>query len=355
MVIFYFTTTNLATVNPTDVMASGYIYDFVLFTTENSGTSSTALVAVSSNNTSWGNAIVKTDSPTSDGKYPLNSSVTVQAIKANLCDFIGWSNGIEIVSTQAEYTFTVNAPVYLIAVFNTLTTILETPQTSTAGAPVWYQIKNAQTDDRLNRFIAYEESIPAGYTTALRIQKPEDLTDKFLWRLEASNNEMVKVVNRGANMQITSTGVNGVTLTASAVGSDFMLAPSGNANGSFSLKYNNVGTSLLNGDLGYKLLLYNGGAGTGSGWYFYRVPADLFSGISKTNNSKYNVYSKQDFLFLEGMESGSQVNVYNLLGHSLLKYQVNSDKEQVSFSQKGVFLVLVQSNGAQLNTFKIIR
>jgi hypothetical protein len=351
----YLTASDLANVNPTDAMASGFIYDFVMFTEENSGVSNSVLVAVSSNNTSWGNAIVATESPSSDGKYPINTSVTVRAITESFSEFVGWSNGAEIVSTDIEYTFSVQSPVYLIAVFNTVTPLLENPQASTVASPIWYQIKNAQTDSRLNRFIAYSNTIPAGYISALRIEKPEDFSDKFLWRLQESSNGMVKIQNKATDMQIASSGATGVALDVAATGADFMIVPSGNANGSFSIKYNNIGTSLLNGDLAYKLLLYNGGVGTGSGWFFYRIPSELLSANFKLNNTNYNVYSKQDFLCFKGMESGAEVTVFNLLGHSLLKYQVKSDNELVSFFPKGIFFVLVKNISGKLNTFKIIR
>lgn len=351
----YFSNSTIASPAPTAPLASGYIYDFVLFTAENTGTASTALVSVSSNNIAWGNAIVKTESPSSDGMYPINSQVTVEAIAESFSDFVGWSNGTKIVSTDTEYTFTVNSSIYLIAVFNTLTTVLETPQSSTSDQPIWYQIKNAQTDSRLDRFIAYDTAIPAGYISNLRIEKPEDLTDKFLWRLQPSSNGMVKLENRGSNMQIMGTGNNVETLTVSAVGSDFMVSPSGSANGSFSVKYNNVGTSLLNGDMAFTLVLYNGGVGTGSGWYFYRVPTDLLSSVSNQNITNHKVYANHDFLFIEGMESGTLVNVYNMLGHSLLKYRVRTDNDQVAFSQKGFFFVLAQTKSGQSSTFKIIQ
>lgn len=352
----YLTTTNLSTVNPTDVISGGHIYDFVLFTTENSGVSTSAMVAVSSNNTSWGTAIVKTESPNADGKYAIGSSVTLEAIPATLCDFAGWSNGLEIISTDRNYTFNVSTSIYLTAVFKTLTATLEDPQTSTAAAPIWYQIKNAQTDTRLNRFIAYENTIPAGYVTNLRIQKPEDFTDKFLWRLEASANGQVKLINRGTNKQISAaTGVANEVLTVSDSGSDFQITPSGNANGSYSVKYNNAADKLMNGGMTFNLSLYNGGVGTGSGWYFYRVPdAALNTGIQTQSKPNYKIYSCQDYLCLEGMETGTQVCIYDMLGHIMLRSTINCEKQQMSFSSKGVFVVLVKNTNGQLNSCKVI-
>lgn len=353
----YLTTTNLTTVNPTDVISSGHIYDFVLFTTENTGVSTSAMVAVSSNNTSWGTAIVKTESPNADGKYAIGSSVTVEAIPAMNCEFAGWSNGLEIVSTDRNYTFNVNTSVYLIAVFKTLTATLEAPQTSTAAAPVWYQIKNAQTDTRLNCFIAYETTIPAGYTTALRIQKPEDFTNKFLWRLQASTNGQVKLINRGTNKQITAaTGAANEVLTVTDTGSDFQIVSSGNANGSYSVKYNSAADKLMNGGMSFNLSLYNGGVGTGSGWYFYRVPdAALITGVQTLSNPIYKVYFSRDNLCLEGMESGTQVCVYDMLGHIVLKRTINSKNQHESFSQIGIFVVLAKNMNGQLSSYKVVR
>lgn len=352
----YLTTTNLTTVNPTDAVTSGRIYDLVLFTTENTGTPTSAMVAVSSNNTSWGSAIVKTDSPTANGKYSIGSNVTIAAIPATLCDFVGWSNGTEIVSTQPEYTFTLSTSVYLIAVYKTLTSVLETPQISTAANPIWYQIKNAQTDTRLNRFIAYEPTIPAGYISSLRIEKPEDFTDKFLWRLEASTNGQVKLLNKGTNKQITAaTGALNEVMTVSDAGSDFLIGPSGNANGSLSVKYNSAADKLINGGMSFNLLIYNSGIGTGSGWYFYRAPAAAFTAIKTQTEAKYKVYCKQSHLYVEGMESGTEVSVYDVLGHAVLKFKVEAAKQHVPFCSKGVFVVLAKDTDGQLSTYKIMR
>jgi len=299
---------------------------------------------------------VKTVSPNADGKFNIGTSVTVEATPAALCDFTGWSNGLEIISTNHIYSFNVSASVSLTAVFKSATITLEAPQTSTASAPVWYQIKNAQTDTRLNRFIAYETNIPSDYTTALRIQKPEDFSDKFLWRLEASANGQAKIVNRGTNKQITAvTGAVNEVLTATDAGSDFLISPSGNANGSYSVKYNGVADKLLNGGLSFNLLLYNGGVGTGSGWYFYRVPDTTFTSIVSEKNVNSKVYLNQNYLHLDGLATGTQVSVYDMLGHALLNFTIQSDKQQVSFPVKGVFVVLAKNTNGQLNSFKIIQ
>jgi hypothetical protein len=352
----YLTTTNITAVNPTDVISSGHIYDFVLFATENTGTSNTAMVSVSSNNTAWGTASVKTVSTNADGKFTIGDNVTVEAIPAAFCDFAGWSNGLEIISTDKNYTFKVSAVVSLTAVFKTQSAIMEAPITSTAANPVWYQIKNAHTDTRSNSFIAYDNAISAGYTTALRIQKPEDFTDKFLWRLEASINGQVKLINRGTNKQITAaTGAANEVLTGSDVGSDFQITTSGNANGSYSVKYNSTTDKLLNGALSFNLLLYNGGVGTGSGWFFYRVPGAVFTGVETQRIQKHKVYLNNDYLCLEGMEMGTQVWVYSMLGNAVLKCTIRCEKEQLSFFTKGVFVVLAKNTNGQLSSYKIIR
>lgn len=354
--IYLSTNKNLTAVNPTDAITGGFIYDFEMFIAENTGAATSALLSVTSNNLSWGTAIVKTESPTSDGKYPLASNVTVQAIKANLSDFVGWSNGSEIVSTEQEYTFAINGSVYLIAVFKTLTATLENPQTSSVESPIWYQIKNAQTDTRLNRFIAYDVTIPAGYISALRIEKPEDFSNRFLWRLSASANGMVKLINRGTNKQIAaSTGALNEVLSVSDIGSDFMIESSGNANASFSVKYLNAADKLLNGGMSFNILLYNAGIGSGSGWYFYRVPTEALTAVKNQNDTKQKVYTTKENLCLEGMESGTEVSVYNLLGHLLSKFKIDSAKQEVSFSQKGIFVVLAQNLSGQSAIYKVIR
>lgn len=342
---------NDATMSPTAPMNKGYVYDLVFYVTQ-SNNYENLLVTASSNNPNWGNAIITTPSPTNDGRYPHGSNITLEAIKQPTTTFLGWSDGTKIVSQDATYTFTADSAAYLIAVFETPRATLESPQTSTAEAPIWYQIKNAQTDSRLNTFIAYTPGSATGYDTHL--EKPEDFSDKFLWRLEASTNEMVKIINRNSNMQLYSTGNLGETVTTKLSGSDFFVTPSGHANGTYSIQYNKVSSKLLNGEPTSRLLLYRGGLGTGSGWYFYRVPDDIFAGISYIQNPTIKVYTKQNELIITGTNTNERINVYNLLGENFLSFWATEAESRKKFLYKGVFVVTVLENKQVIHSQKII-
>lgn len=324
------------------------------FINENTGANNGVAVHVSSANVNWGSAIIQTSSPTSNNRYASGSAVTVRAVKASQVKFTGWSNGTQIVSTQEEYTFTATEPTYLVALFEKATVSLEAPQTSTTENPVWYQIKNAQTDARLNRFLAYESIIPAGYITQLRIEKPEDFTARFLWRLEAGTNNQVKLVNKGTNKRIIADGTLSAALNVDDTGSEFQVVSSGAANGSYSIKWNSMNDKLLNGGLSYNVVLFNGGVGTGSGWYFYRVPPDLLSSNIKIENT-YKIYLSNGFLHAENVRPGSNVIVYNLLGSEMMRVNVQSNHLSEPFEAKGVFVAVVRTAEAKYSTVKIMQ
>lgn len=349
----HFTSADLASVEADAPMTSGYIYDFVLFVTEKT-IQNDLLLTVSSNNIDFGAAIINTPSPTSNGRYPAGTVMEIQAIKKDLSNFVGWSNGTSIVSTEPLFSFPLNQHTYLIALFETLTATLEAPVASTDADPVWYQIKNAQTDVRLNRFIAYSTNIPAGYTTELRIEKPEDFTDKFLWRLQASANGLVKLVNKGTNKQIYSAGggLNEV-VTVADLGSDFFITPSGNPNGSYSVKYNNLSTRLLNGGIPFNIVLYDAGVGTGSGWYFYRVP--ILSSTKSVENPNIKVLVNQNNIRVEGIERGDLINIYNLLGHDKMKLVAADIYHSFQFEEKGLFIVTVSNQNGFKQVKKILK
>ncbi len=350
----------LSSVNSTsytadDAVTSGYIYDFPVFVTEKTATTD-YLLNVSSSNLNLGVAIIESASSTNDGRFPAGTNVTVKAVKGNVSTFTGWTDGLNILSTDETYTFPLSKPQYLIALFSAPTPVLEAPQVSTSSNPIWYQIKNAQTDNRLNTFISYETTIPSGYSTQLRIQKPEDTTDKFLWRLEASVNGMVKLVNRGTNKQIYSaTGSTTDPLNVADIGSDFYVYPVANANGSYTVDYNKQTDKHLNGGTIYNILLYSGGIGTGSGWYFYRVPTELIpSSTAKISEPYFDVHYSSKVINFKNLKIGDHVGIYDLSGHKLAGFKSNSQNASYDFSEKGIFIIAVQSADGQLFIKKII-
>ncbi len=349
----HYTSNNLASIEPEANVSSGLIYDFVVFVTEKTEQSNLQL-SVTSNNTNFGNAIIVTEASSTDGRYPSGTSIELKALKNGDANFVGWSNGTTIVSTDENYSFTLTENTYLIAIFKTLTATLEAPQISSAEKPIWYQIKNAQTDNRLNCFLAYTEQIPTGYPTKLRIEKPEDFTDKFLWRLEASENGMVKLVNKGSNKQIfpTSDALN-VNVEVAETGSDFMVTPSGHSNGSYSIKYNNRNDRLLNGGIPYNVVLYNAGVGTGSGWFFYRVPLTTTS-TQNIEDSSINYAIHQDILTINGLNKGDKIAVYNLLGHKVKSALANDGANSIRINEKGVHIVTISNANNYKSVKKIL-
>lgn len=349
----FLTTGNATTMNPNASLSSGYIHDFVVFISEPVSTPGKIRINTASNNSSWGNTVIESSTIPENGLYPTGSTVTFKAIKQGNVEFAGWSDGTSIVSTSTEYSITADAPVFLVGIFKTATATLEAPQTSTSDNPIWYQIKNAQTDTRLNRFLAYSTTIPAGYTTALRIEKPEDFSDRFLWRLEPSTNGMVKLVNKGTNLQLTADGTLNVSLNVQTSGSDFKIDPSGHANGSYSIKYNNNAVQLLNGGLSFNVVLFNAGVGTGSGWYFYRVPA-ISTSDRPSAIKKPQLYFGNDALLCNELSPGSNIAIYSVSGHALKHFSPTHESHTEPFNTKGAFLVVVKNSDNTCFTYKLI-
>ncbi len=349
----YFTTYNTPSMQPDANLRSGTLYDFVVFVSEKTEQTK-LLLNVSSNNIDFGNAVILTESATADGRYDAGTSVEIEAICGPKSVFVGWSNGTKIVSTSQNYKFTLTEHTHLIALFNAPTVTLEEPQPSTADNPIWYQIKNAQTDSRIDRFIAYTETIPEGYTTALRIEKPADLSDKFLWRLEPTEDDMVKLVNKGSGKQIYSaTGDLNTSISVADEGSSFFVTPSGHSNGSYSIKWNNQNDKLLNGGLAFNIVLYNAGIGTGSGWYFYRVP--IYTSTPTTiENSNIKFSYSQNTLRVQGLENGAKIDIYNILGHKVLSSKANTDEVLLQTELKGVHIVTVSDKNGYKTVKKIL-
>ena len=85
---------------------------------------------------------------------------------------------------------------------------------------------------------------------------------------------MPEIIGYISNLQISGSKVlEKEYFTASTLGSQFTIESSGHENGSYSIKYEGDNSYLLNAQDGtWGVVLYNAGIGTGSGWYFYRVP-----------------------------------------------------------------------------------
>lgn len=344
-----------------DASISGRVYDFVVYVLEASDRTD-RFISVSSNNDELGTAIIET--PANDaGRYEIGTQVTIKAIinenSESAIEFKGWQEGNEIVSEESVYTFTVTKSTSLIAIFEAAVPVLATPEISTAEDPIWYQIMNAHTDtNRKERYIAYDTNTGGDYSTALRVEKPANQTDKFLWRLEDAGNNRVYIVNKGTNLQISGSKVlEKEYFTASTLGSQFTIESSGHENGSYSIKYEGDNSYLLNAQDGtWGVVLYNAGIGTGSGWYFYRVPLKTPTGIENGDRSvapKAHLYDGR--LSITGLDGRNTIKAVSLSGQLLGNY-FSADtvfEGELKYPERFIVLVIEPENG-KTTTLKLL-
>ncbi|WP_455496548.1 GEVED domain-containing protein [Coprobacter sp.] len=332
---------------PDVAVASGRVYDFVVYVMDKSEHND-CYISVSSNNENLGTAIIETAS-NANGRYDKGASVTVKATPSGSSDFEGWKVGQDIVSTDLSYTFTVTESVHIIAVFSTVEPVLAEPQASTEAQPVWYQIMNAHTaSERANRYIAYDENTTGEYASVLRAERPADISDKFLWRLETTTGNKVRIINKADLKQIYGTGVlETQELTAETVGSEFVIAPSGNANGSYSIKYNGNGGLLLNAqDSSWKIVLYNAGIGTGSGWYFYHVPLTPTGVTDGLSEFRTTAVLSDGVIILRDLPEQCSVKVFNLSGQIIGEFVPSYTRHEykLKYPEEFVILMIKQDN-----------
>lgn len=343
-----------------DASISGRIYDFVVYVMEATERTD-CFISVTSNNNDWGTALIETQ-PNDAGRYEKGSQVTVKAIvnedSESEIEFKGWQEGGEIVSKDLVYTFTVSKSTSLVAQFQAAVPELATPQVSTAEEPIWYQIMNAHTNEaRKERYIAYDTNTDATYSTALRVEKPADQSDKFLWRLEDAGNDRVYIVNKGTDLRISGSKVlEKEYFTASATGSQFVIAPSGNANGSYSIKYEGDDSYLLNAQDGtWGVVLYNAGIGTGSGWYFYKVPIKTPTAIDEAQQVAPKGRLYDGHLTLTGLDGRNRVRVFSLTGQLLGDFLTTETtfEGDLRYAERFI-LIAIESATGNHTTLKLI-
>lgn len=336
---------------------SGRIYDFVVYVMEASDRTD-CFISVTSNNINLGSALIETE-PNESGRYEIGSRVTVKAVINETAEtgieFKGWQEGGEIVSEEPVYTFTVTQSTSLIALFEAALPELTIPEVSTAENPIWYQIMNAHTaDSRKERYIAYDTNLSGDYTTELRVEKPADQTDKFLWRLEDAGNGQVYIVNRKTDLSISGPKVlESENFTVSATGSKFVITPSGNANGSYSIQYEGDNSYLLNAKDGlWSIVLYNAGIGTGSGWYFYKVTINPPTAIDEADacavprGQLYNGH-----LSITGLEAGNRVRVMSLTGQLLGDFLASDTtlEGDLRYAERFIIAVVESTSGKTIS------
>lgn len=331
-------------------MGSGKIYDFVIYVLEGEERDD-CYVSVSSSDTRWGNAYVET-TPNEDGRYDKGTDVTVRAVineeAGKEVIFDGWTLGGETVSEELTYTFTVNESVHLTAMFSVAA---PTPPTvSTEDAPVWYQIMNAHTDpNRADRYLAYDTQTDDAYSTPLRAEKPADTSDKFLWRLEDAGDGMVRIINRASGLAIHGVNVlESTPLDCTEEGSSFVIENSGAENESWSILFEGKADRLLNAQDGsWKIVLYNAGIGTGSGWYFTEVQVEEpdpgpGSGIYSTaDGAQATATLDNGTLCLAGLPVPCTVRAYNLSGQLLAAIDTASTETSIRTGRTETFVLAV--------------
>lgn len=341
--------------SPDAQVSNGRVYDFVVYVMDKS-VRNDCFISVASNNNNLGIAEIET-TPNDNGRYDLNSQVTVRAIPNPSVDFEGWKKGLEIVSTDLLYTFTVTESTHLIAVFSTVEPELGEPQVSTSENPIWFQIENAHTaTDRANRYIAYDENPGGEYTSDLRAERPATIDDRFLWRLESTGGSKVKIINKGSQKEIHSTGIlERDYLTAQNNGSEFTIEPSGNANGSYSIKYEGNNGLLLNAQDGtWKIVLYNAGVGTGSGWYFYRVPLSPPVGVETYTGLAPKAVLSNGVITLSDLPENYHIKAVNLSGQILAEFTANAPSDEYKLPYPENFIILItQAKSGNTLSFKL--
>ena len=195
-------------------VSGGRVYDFVVYVMDKTDRED-CYISVSSSDEKLGTAVIETVANI-DGRYDKGSSVTVKTgHSSSSANFEGWKVGQDIISRDQTYTFTVNESMHIIAVFSTIEPELSATQTNTEADPVWYQIKNAHTaTERADPYIAYDENLTSECTSNLCAERPADISNKFLWRLESVPENKVKIINKISMKQIYGFGGETQELTA---------------------------------------------------------------------------------------------------------------------------------------------
>lgn len=338
-------------------MSSGRTYDFVIYVLEGEERND-CYVSVSSSDTRYGTAYIET-APNEDGRYDKGTEVTVIAVpnrtSGEEVTFEGWQLGGETLTTDTAYTFTVTESVHLTAVFTVPGPVA--PEVSTEDNPIWYQIMNAHTDaNRKDRYLAYDTQLDATYTSVLRAERPADTTAKFLWRLEDAGNDMVYIVNRGSGLRIEGSNVlESSPLDCGTTGTAFLIASSGNENGSWSIMYQGISDRLLNAQDGtWKIVLYNAGIGTGSGWYFTRVNVqepepepdpdpepEPPTGLDSTAETAPTAVLDNSQVTLNHLPAPCSVRVYNLSGQLMRAFEAQDETANFKLNSTERFALIV--------------
>lgn len=337
--------------DPNGPVVNGLVYDFVVYVVDETPRGYCDVV-VFPQTEEWGDAVIET-APNSFGLFSSNTKITVRAIPAGNATFTGWYKNNTLVSTDESYSFKVTEGTALMACFQSesIEPVLEAPVVSTAENPVWYQIKNAHTADaRKDRYMVYDLTPSSEFISNLRAQKNADITDKWLWRLQQEG-ELIKFVHKASGLELTGSGSG--DLAMGNQGALFAVTPSGNANGSFSIKYNNEAAKLVNAaDQSWKIVFYNAGVGTGSGWYFYRVGTP--TSIDNTEARSIQATISDGRIIIRNLEGECQGRIFDQNGRLCMTFPTNAGDMDLEWKSKdGIYiLVLIDSKG-KIHSFKL--
>lgn len=226
------------------------------------------------------------------------------------------------------------------------------PETSTAAAPKWFKIMNAHTSEtRKERCISWDG-------TTLLADKPADFSDRFLWRLEASGDgETVKLISKTDGLGLSDVTTAGSTMSDAPA--EFVIVASNSlsgsvTNGSYAIELNGDNTQLLNAqDASWKIVTYNAGFGTGSGWYFYLYSTS--TGISENEANPSKVFISNGKLEIVNAPANSQAKVFNAAGQLLQTNVLSNTNCSLNFKQsKGVFFVQIEQTNGTINRYKVV-
>ena len=135
-----------------------------------------------------------------------------------------------------------------------------------------------------------------------------------------------------------------------------MIANSGADNGSWSIMYEGISDRLLNAQDGtWRIVLYNAGIGTGSGWYFTEVEVTEpdpgpGTGIESTDDNA-SVAARLDDgeLSLSGLPAPCTVRVYNLSGQLIASFAAADAGMTARLGSMERFaLVVVETSGGRV-------
>ena len=122
-----------------------------------------------------------------DGKYEHGAEATLTATPAEGYEFVNWTKGEEVVSTENPYNFTVNADIALVANFQATEPVVEVPA---ASVRAWaYDLALAVEGEQYT--FSYKATTAALATLIFTDVDGEELATKDLGLVEAGANTVV--------------------------------------------------------------------------------------------------------------------------------------------------------------------